>query len=185
MELSEKGMIRPERNHIMAYRSVLAAARNGEIIKLRNGLYAHPDAINNNIVDVEAIVPGGVLCLYSAWYRYDLTTQVPDAFYVAVERSRKLNLPAFPNIKPVFQKGELLQLGMTRMTEQNFEFNITDLERSVCDAVKYRHKIGIDVMTEVLDNYLRLPQRNLSLLTEYAKRLRVYSTLLPILQVKL
>jgi hypothetical protein len=74
---------------------------------------------------------------------------------------------------------------MTRMTEQNFEFNITDLERSVCDAVKYRHKIGIDVMTEVLDNYLRLPQRNLSLLTEYAKRLRVYSTLLPILQVKL
>jgi predicted transcriptional regulator of viral defense system len=185
MEQSEKGMIRPRRNDIMAYRRVLAAARNGEIVRLRNGLYAHPDAINSHMVDMEAIVPGGVLCLYSAWYHYDLSTQVPDAFYVAVERSRKLNLPVFPNIKPVFQKEELLNLGVTVVKEQDVEVRITNLERSVCDAVKYRHKIGMDVMTEILDNYLRLPQRNLSLLTEYAKRLRVYSTLFPILQVKL
>jgi hypothetical protein len=71
------------------------------------------------------------------------------------------------------------------MREQGVEAKMTNLERSVCDAVKYRHKIGIDVMTEIIDNYLRSPQRNLSLLTDYAKRLRVYSTLFPILQVKL
>jgi hypothetical protein len=104
MELLGNGMIRPNRDDISAYRRVLDAARNGDIVKLRNGLYAHPDAIGGSIVDVEAIVPGGVLCLYSAWNLYDLTTQVPDAFYVAVERSRKLNLPTFPNIKPIFQK---------------------------------------------------------------------------------
>lgn len=62
---------------------------------------------------------------------------------------------------------------------------MTDLERSVCDAVKYRNKIGIDVMTEIIDNYLRRTDRNLSRLTEYAKKLRVYSTLHQILQVKL
>ena len=62
---------------------------------------------------------------------------------------------------------------------------MTDLERSVCDAVKYRNKIGIDVMTEIIDNYLRCTDRNLSKLTEYAKKLRVYSTLYQILQVKL
>jgi predicted transcriptional regulator of viral defense system len=185
MELLGNGMIRPNRDDISAYRRVLDAARNGDIVKLRNGLYAHPDAIGGSIVDVEAIVPGGVLCLYSAWNLYDLTTQVPDAFYVAVERSRKLNLPTFPNIKPIFQKKELLDLGVTVVKEQGLEVRLTNLERSVCDAVKYRHKIGIDVMTEILDNYLRSPQRNLNTLTEYAKQLRVYSTLFPILQVKL
>lgn len=32
---------------------------------------------------------------------------------------------------------------------------ITDLERTVCDAVKYRNKIGLDVCGEVIDNYLK------------------------------
>ena len=29
---------------------------------------------------------------------------------------------------------------------------ITDMERSVCDAVKYRNKIGLDVGGEVIDS---------------------------------
>ena len=52
-------------------------------------------------------------------------------------------------------------------------------------SLKYRNKIGIDVMTEIIDNYLRRADRNLSKLTEYAKKLRVYFTLHQILQVKL
>lgn len=62
---------------------------------------------------------------------------------------------------------------------------ITDIERSVCDAVKYRNKIGIDIMSEIIDNYLHRTDRNLSRLTDYAKKLRVYVTLHQILQVKL
>ena len=62
---------------------------------------------------------------------------------------------------------------------------ITDIERSVCDSVKYRNKIGIDVMNEIIDNYLRLPGKNLTKLTQYAKKLKVYSTLRQILQIKL
>lgn len=40
-------------------------------------------------------------------------------------------------------------------------------------------------MTEIIDNYLRHTDRNMSRLTEYAKKLRVYSSLHQILQVKL
>lgn len=40
-------------------------------------------------------------------------------------------------------------------------------------------------MTEIIDNYLRHTDRNMSRLTEYAKKLRVYSFLHQILQVKL
>ncbi|MDY5229369.1 MAG: hypothetical protein SPH37_10165, partial [Sodaliphilus sp.] len=54
---------------------------------------------------------------------------------------------------------------------------ITDLERSVCDAVKYRNKIGLDTTAEIIRNYLKKDKRNLSRLSEYAKRLRVANTL--------
>ncbi len=182
---NENGIIRADRNNNSEYRRILAAAREGKLVRLRNGLYADPDALTGSVVDMEAIVPGGILCLYSAWSHYDLSTQIPDAFYVAVGRSRKINLPAFPDIKLVFQRNELLDIGKTEVEEQGVRLLITDIERSVCDAVKYRNKIGIDVMTEIIDNYLRRPDRNLSRLTEYAKKLRVYSTLHQILQVKL
>ena len=33
------------------------------------------------------------------------------------------------------------------------------LERSVCDAIKYCNKVGIDVMAEVIQTYLKLPER--------------------------
>lgn len=182
---NKNGIVRPVRYNISEYRRILSAAREGKLLRLRNGLYAYPDALTGNIIDIEAIIPDGILCLYSAWSYYGLTTHIPDAIYVAIERSRKIILPQFPEIKLVYQRKSLLEIGQTEITEQGINMPITDLERAVCDAVKYRNKIGIDVMTEIIDSYLSHPERNLSRLTDYAKRLRVYSTLHTILQVKL
>lgn len=182
---NKNGIVRAARYNITEYRRILSAVHEGELVRLRNGLYAYPDALTGNTIDIEAIIPRGILCLYSAWSYYGLTTQIPDAIYVAIERDRKIILPQFPEIKLVYQQKALLEIGRTEIIEQGITVPITDLERAVCDAVKYRNKIGIDVMTEIIDNYLRHHERNLSLLTDYAKRLRVYSTLHTILQVKL
>lgn len=185
MPNEDKAIFKPDRRNGREYRNMLAAARNGKFIKLRNGLYARPDVVTDDMVDIDAIVPKGILCLYSAWYYHGLSTQVPDAFYVAVERTRKVRLPDFPNIRLVFQIGSILDIGVMGIREKEFDMLITDPERSVCDAVKYRNKIGIDVMTEIINNYLRRSDRNLSVLTRYAKRLRIYNYLYPLLQVKL
>lgn len=48
------------------YEQLRRAADDGTLIRLRNGVYAETSALANNMVDVERIVPGGVLCLYSA-----------------------------------------------------------------------------------------------------------------------
>lgn len=185
MAPNESGIIRADRNDITQYRRILKTTREGKLIRLRNGLYAFPEALTGNIIDIDTIVPGGILCLYSAWNYYDLTTQVPDAYYVAIQRSRKVKLPVFPDIKLIFQRSELLSIGITETEQGHIRVRITDLERSVCDAIKYRNKTGIDVMSEIIDKYLRHPERNLSRLSEYAKKLRVYSTLYQYLQVKL
>ena len=58
------------------YKRILRAVEHGELIRLRQGVYAVPIAILNTMIDVERIVPQGVLCLYSAWAYYQLTTTV-------------------------------------------------------------------------------------------------------------
>lgn len=51
------------------------------------------------MIDIEAIVSGGVLCLFSAWNVHGLTTSLPQAYHVAVKRGRKISLPAYPRIE--------------------------------------------------------------------------------------
>ena len=72
-----------------------------------------------------------------------------------------------------------------KTTIDGYIINVYDAERSVCDAVKFRNKIGIDVCAEIIGNYLERPERNISKLMDYAKLLRVNTTLEKYLEVKL
>lgn len=61
------------------YRRVLRAVERGEMQKIRHGVYANADALASTMIDVERIVPHGVLCLYSAFSYYNLSTQIQGA----------------------------------------------------------------------------------------------------------
>lgn len=167
------------------YKRMHRAAQRGELQKLRSGVYASPDALLDTMLDIERIVPGGVVCLYNAWSHYQLTTTIPPAFCVAIERKRKVVIPPSLPITLYYWKEEYLSLGVIEEILSGHTVRITNIERSVCDAVKYRNKIGLDVCAEIVRTYLRKEGRDLSLLTEYAKRLRVWSTLKIYLEIAL
>ena len=167
------------------YKRIHRAAQRGELLKLRSGVYASPDALLDTMLDIERIVPGGVVCLYNAWSHYQLTTTIPPAFCVAIERKRKVVIPPSLPITLYYWKEEYLSLGVIEEILSGHTVRITNIERSVCDAVKYRNKIGLDVCAEIVRTYLRKEGRDLSLLTEYAKRLRVWSTLKIYLEIAL
>lgn len=177
--------IKAERIDEMAYRALLQEARDGNLIKIRNGVYGTIDSLTGGMIDIEKIIPGGIVCLYSAWHIYHMTTLIPDAFYVAISRKRGVKVPDILDIKLVYQSDSLLDIGAVQEEIEGININIYNRERCVCDAIKYRNKIGIDVMAEILDSYLKYEHRNLSLLIEYAKKLRVYNTLSTYLNVKL
>ena len=104
---------------------------------------------------------------------------------IASEAKRKLRLPDYPIIDLYYWKKENLGFGITQKVLSGYVVRITDLERTVCDAVKYRNKIGLDVCGEVIDNYLKMDNRNISLLNEYAIRLRLRTILTKYLETRL
>lgn len=110
---------------------------------------------------------------------------VPQAFHIAVPRGRKVTIPAFPQIEIHHYTDKILNVGVMKTTIDGYIINVYDVERSVCDAVKFRNKIGIDVCAEIISNYLERPERNISKLMDYAKLLRVNTTLKKYLEVKL
>ena len=168
-----------------AYYKMLASARQGELIQVRRGVYANIDQLSGNMIDINTIVPDGILCLWSAWNIHQLTTSMPQAFHVAVKRDRKVTLPSFPKMEIHHYTEAILEIGLMNMKIDGINIRVYDIERCVCDAVKFRNKVGMDVCSEILNNYLNRPNRNLSKLMKYARKLRVGTTLEQYLQVKL
>lgn len=165
------------------YLKVVRAKERGELVRVRHGVYAVPDTLLNTMIDVERIIPNGIVCLYNAWAFHQLSTTVPSSFCIAIEAKRKIVVPSVLPIELYYWKKENLDFGVMEADISGFRVRITDLERSVCDAIKYRNKIGLDITAEVIRNYLKKENRNLSRLSDYAKRLRVANTLKNYLEI--
>lgn len=168
------------------YNHLMQLIKEGVVERMKQGVYHYATEVSDNtMIDVEKIVPGGVLCLYSAWSYYELSVQIPQAFNVAIEKNRKVTLPAYPPITLYYWQQEYHELGVIEREIGGYMVKIYDLEKSVCDAVKYRTKVGNEVVSEILKNYLKLKSRNLTLLMEYARKMRIEKTLRTYLEIGL
>ena len=94
---TSSGMVKEEGR--AAYYKLLDSVRDGDTIRIKRGVYATAEQLADTMIDVQAIVPGGVLCLFSAWNVHGLTTSLPQAYHIAVKRGRKVTLPVFPKVE--------------------------------------------------------------------------------------
>ena len=167
------------------YYKMLEKARNRDLMQVRRGVYATPEQLSGNMIDINSIVPDGILCLWSAWSIHRLTTSMPQAYHIAVKRNKRVTLPIFPQVEVHYYTDKVLEVGVSQMIIDGYTVNVYDVERSVCDAVKFRNKVGMDVCSEIINNYLERPERNISRLMDYARILRVSAMLEKYLEVKL
>ena len=167
------------------YYKMLEKARNGDLMQVRRGVYATPGQLSGNMIDINSIVQDGILCLWSAWSIHRLTTSMPQAYHIAVKRNKRVTLPIFPQVEVHYYTDKVLEVGVSQMIIDGYTVNVYDVERSVCDAVKFRNKVGMDVCAEIINNYLELPERNISRLMDYARILRVSAILEKYLEIKL
>jgi len=168
------------------YNHLLKLVEEGTVARVKRGVYYYENAaFDNTMIDIEKIVPYGVLCLFSAWAYYDLSVQIPQSFNIAIEKKRKVQLPEYPPITLYYWIREYQELGVVKQDIGGYRVRIYNLEKSVCDAVKYRTKIGTEVMSEILKNYLKRKDRNFSLLMSYAKKMRIENILKIYLEIGL
>ena len=168
------------------YNHLLKLVEEGTVARVKRGVYYYENAaFDNTMIDIEKIVPYGVLCLFSAWAYYELSVQIPQSFNIAIEKKRKVQLPEYPPITLYYWIREYQELGVIKQDIGGYRVRIYNLEKSVCDAVKYRAKIGTEVMSEILKNYLKRKDRNFSLLMSYAKKMRIENILKTYLEIGL
>lgn len=159
----------------------------GEIERVKQGVYRHTSGENeplSEIIEVSKLVPKGVICLLSALSYYELTTYNPWEYQVAIHRGgKKPRLPDYPPIKIMFFADAQFKVGIDDVCIEGIAVKIYNREKTICDIVRYREKIGIDLMKEGLRNYLQSPHKNITKLVSYAYQLRIRTVLQKYLEV--
>ncbi len=156
----------------------------GLISRVKRGLYRmndYPGIFQE--AEVARMIPSGIFCMFTAWSNYCLTTFVSAEYHIAVPKSYKIVLPKYPPVKLYYWDNQIIDLGKTSKEINDAFVTIYDLERSVCDAVRFRNKIGTDLLGEILRNYIHHRDKNLDRLMKYASQLRISNILNELLQV--
>ncbi len=143
------------------------------IFRLKRGVYKWADKETDEMAEAARIVPGGVFCLLSAAFYYGLTTTVPSSHHMAIPDDRKAVLPDYPPIQLYYWNKTPYSLGVATAELAGGSVNIYDLEKTVCDVIRHRNKIGFEVLKEILKNYLNRKDRNLNQLHAYARQLKI------------
>jgi len=168
------------------YYQLKTMLESGKVVQIKRGLYRHTDFTEDaNWGVVCQIVPQGVLCLFTAWQFYSLSTHVSSFVHLAIPVRKKPVLPEFPPVKIYFWSGSYYEIGRVEAIYNNQKISISDLEKSVCDAIRYRNKVGTEISAEVLRNYLKRKDRNLDKLMKYAENMRIATVLIQYLSVML
>lgn len=147
----------------------------GLIERVRRGVYRSIQESRDQWSEIKRIVPQGVFCLYTAAILHELSTFVSSSYQVAIPWKDKVSLPKGYPIDIYYWKDEQYEIGQIVYQSNFTDLTIYDLEKTVCDFVKLRKKVGLDLTKEVLRNYLRRRDRNLHKLKDYANRLSISS----------
>lgn len=170
--------------HFSELKKLLAA---GTISQIKRGYYRWEDMANwgSELPEITRLIPHGVFCLFTAAEYHGLSTFQSWQHHIAIERSMKIAGLDKEQIKLYYWPQTSLEFGVEEITLEGGIIHMTDAARTVCDIVKYRNKVGKDLMLEVIRNYAKRKDKNVSLILDYARRLRVEKIIKPYLEITL
>ncbi len=164
----------------IAPRTLYAMRDAGIIQAISRGVYQLVDRDqpgNPDLVNVALRVPKAVICLISALYFYDLTTQIPHRVSIALPQPAEKPRLEFPPLDIVWLSKKAYSSGITEQTVDGIPIKIYSREKTIADCFKFRNKIGLDVALEALKDYLKITDHNIDELLIYARIDRVESLL--------
>lgn len=157
----------------------------GVLIREERGLYRLNTKFqfsNPDLIYISLLVPKAVICLTSALYFYQLTTQIPSAINIALPKNIRLPKIDYPPIDVVWLSSKVYSAGIDEQVLDGIMIKIYSPEKTITDCFKFRSKIGHDIAIEALKDYMQKYPPKINELMEYARVNRVEKLMRPYLE---
>jgi predicted transcriptional regulator of viral defense system len=166
-------------------RTLYAMRDAGELEQLARGLYRLselPPLSEPDLATVAKRIPQGVICLISALAYHELTTQIPHVVHLALPRTARHPMLAYPPLQVYRFSRAAFEVGIETHVIDSVSIRVYGPEKTLADCFKYRNKIGLDVAIEALRSYRGRRGARLQAVLEYARTCRVEKVVQPYLE---
>lgn len=158
----------------------------GMLEKSTRGVYILPEVWDDEIFNLQNRFKRGIYSHETALFLWDLTDRTPNRYYMTFPATYNLTKPKEETIRCVQCKKELYDLGITEVTTPGGNtVRAYSVERTLCDILRPHRCVDIQIVTEAFKHYTTRSNKNIPVLSKYAKVLKVEPKLRSYLEVLL
>lgn len=153
----------------------------GIIERVSRGIYIQKDKIEDEFYLLQNRFKKGIFSHNTALYFHELTDRTPYKMDMTFSDNYRLKNDS---IMSHYVKEELYEIGKVQIKSPNgFYINVYDKERTICDIIKSRNKIDSQIVLGAIKMYAKDKNKNLILLSKYAKIFRIEKVLKQYMEV--
>lgn len=160
--------------------------KQNRIYRIAKGQYILPDDMPDELLSISRRSGNIIFSHETALYLHGISDRTPFEHTVTAPSGCIPSTAIKAECKVYYIKPELFELGKTMLrTPAGNEIPAYDLERTVCDVIRSRNKLGTETFLAALKLYAASPKKDLNKLNIYAKKMRVANVLRQYLEVLL
>ena len=154
----------------------------GILERVDRGLYRlvdGPVTEQHTLALVGKRVPHAAVCLLSALQVHELTTEIPHAVWVLIDRHARVPRLAYPKLEVVYASGAARDHGVETRRIEGVDLKLTSPPKTVADCFRYRNRVGFDVALAALREYLGRYRAGVNALYDAARADRILTVMRP------
>ena len=160
--------------------------KENKIHRIARGQYILPEDLQDELLSISKRSEQIVFSHETALFLHGISDRTPFEHTVTAPTGCMPSLSIKAECKVYHIKPELFDLGRTTLTTPaGNEVPVYDLERTVCDMIRSRNKVGTETFLAALKLYAASSKKDLNKLHSYAKKMRVANVLRQYMEVLL
>ncbi|MBR3776362.1 MAG: hypothetical protein IKL02_02040 [Kiritimatiellae bacterium] len=160
--------------------------KDDKIHRIVKGQYILPDDMQDELLSISNRSERIVFSHETALYLHGISDRTPFEHTVTAPSGCIPSAAIKSECKVYYIKPELFELGKTILkTPAGNNVPAYDLERTICDIIRSRNKLGTETFLAALKQYAANQKKDLNKLNSYAKKMRVSNILRQYLEVLL
>ena len=160
--------------------------KNEKIHRIVKGQYILPDEMQDELLSISKRSEQIIFSHETALFLHGISDRTPFEHTITVPSGSAPSAAIKAECKVYYIKPELFELGKSTLpTPAGNMVPVYDLERTICDIIRSRNKLGTETFLAALKMYAASPKKNLNKLNTYATQLRIANMLRQYLEVLL
>ena len=158
----------------------------GRIKRERHGVYVSPEFVEDDMTRLQSKYPRGIFSLGTALWLHKITDRTPLKFTLTFPRGYHAASLQNEDVNRVFANKNVWDVGIVNVKNVYGEtVRAYDMERTICDVIRKRNSLGIELVTDAMKQYAARRDKNLHRLMQYAELFRVIKPIRAYMEVLL